>query len=111
MRFIFIVIICGFLFTNCKKDQFDAPSCIQEKIQGIMSKSVRNPPGAVYEYEYNGRNVYLIPGECCDQYDLLFDSDCNLICVFGGIAGGGNGTCPDFYSQAKLLREVWKDPR
>ncbi len=112
MRFVFILIISGILVTNCSKKNLNAPSCILAKIEELKSRQVRNPPAAVIEYEYQGRKVYLIPADCCDQYDLLFDSNCNLICApSGGFTGGGDGNCTDFYTQAILIREVWKDPR
>ena len=112
MRFVFILIVSGILVTNCTKKNINAPSCILAKIEEQKSRSVRNPPGSVIEYEYQGRKVYLIPADCCDQYDLLFDRNCNLICSpSGGITGSGDRGCTDFYSQAKLIREVWRDPR
>jgi len=88
------------------------PACIQSRIDEIKKQPKWNPPAEVNEYAYNGKTVYLFSADCCDQFLTLVDSACNPICApSGGIAGKGDGKCPDFDQKAKLIRLVWKDNR
>ena len=114
MKFILILIIPVVLSgTQCSKNNnFDAPSCVQQKIKQIKAQQKWNPPATVSEYDYKGQKVYLFTSGCCDQYIELFDNNCNYLCApSGGFSGRGDGKCPDFYSKATLIRVVWKDPR
>ena len=88
------------------------PTCIQSRIDEIKKHPKWNPPAEVDEYLYNGKKVYLFNADCCDQFYTLVDSACNTLCApSGGLAGRGDGKCPDFNDKAKLLRVVWKDNR
>ena len=101
------------LLLSCTKDRpVNCPSCIQEWINTVKKQSTWNPPAEVNEYFYNGKTVYLLSANCCDQYVTLVDSFCNYLCApSGGITGGGDHKCTDFYSKAKFIRLVWKDER
>jgi len=88
------------------------PSCIKQKIDSIKKLPMWNPPAEINEYEYGERKVYLISGNCCDNYSIAVDSDCNYICApSGGFTGKGDRKCSDFAVKAKLVRLVWKDER
>ncbi len=100
--------------TNCQKLDVpkDTPSCVKKEIKKIKSKSVRNPPAVVWQYEYNDKIVYYIPSYCCDAQSQLFDSECNQICSpDGGITGKGDGKCADFFAKRKNELLIWKDDR
>ena len=97
---------------QCSKNDYDAPACIEKKIASIRSKRKWNPPAQVNEYLYNGKKVYLFSSDCCDKYEEVFDENCNRLCApYGGISGDGDGTCPDFRTNAQHIRLVWKDSR
>ncbi|MBI1344386.1 MAG: hypothetical protein GC171_15805 [Terrimonas sp.] len=88
------------------------PSCIQQRIESIKAQPKWNPPAQVDEYEYQGQKVYLFTSDCCDQYIQALDGSCNYICSpSGGITGGGDGKCTDFYKEAKHIRLIWRDER
>lgn len=90
----------------------DVPLCIRAKIIEIKAETVRNPPGSIWQYEYNGQTVYFITSYCCDIPSQLFDSNCNLICnPDGGFSGKGDGKCPDFFTSRKNEKLIWKDDR
>jgi hypothetical protein len=73
---------------------------------------VRNPPGSIWRYEYNGKTVYYIPAYCCDMQSELFDGNCNKICSpDGGFTGKGDGKCSDFFTNRKNEKLIWKDER
>lgn len=107
-----LCIITSLAAFQCNKAGYDAPSCIEAKIASLKAKSKQNPPAQVEEYLYNGKKVYLFNSPCCDQYNQLYDENCNILCApSGGFTGKGDGKCPDFSSAAQYLRIVWKDGR
>ncbi len=88
------------------------PICIQDKIKDLKNKPRFNPPASITQYTYNEQIVYYITSDCCDQYNQLFDSNCNLICSpDGGITGGGDRKCTDFKNKKTNEKLIWKDPR
>jgi hypothetical protein len=101
--------------TECSKKKpvsVAVPACIQQKIDSLQAAPKANPPAEVAEYTYHGKTVYSISGNCCDQYNIVFDGDCQYVCApSGGLTGQGDRRCADFGSDAKLVRVVWKDRR
>ena len=88
------------------------PVCIQAQIDSIKKEPRWNPPAQVDEYEYNGKRVFLFSSDCCDHFNVAYDSNCQAICApSGGITGRGDGKCADFESKAKHIKLVWKDSR
>ena len=111
-----ILLVClamNLMFVCCKKGGVTVtPECIQKRIELIKSQPIRNPAAEIHEYLYNGKTVYLLSANCCDQYDKLLDGNCNRICApSGGIDGKGDGKCSDFFQKAKHVRLLWKDDR
>ncbi len=108
---VFIGLNC--MFFCCEKNQVNVtPDCIQQRSKQIKQQPVWNPAAEVNQYTYNGKTVYLISANCCDQYSQLVDENCNTLCApSGGIGGKGDGKCADFSQKAKLVRLVWKDDR
>jgi len=111
----YLVLMLSFpllLSTHCNKQKSDIPSCIQQKIDQIKAVQKWNPPAEVNEYIYQGKHVYLFSADCCDQFNELFDNNCNYICApSGGITGKGDMKCTDFSATAQFVKLVWKDPR
>ena len=106
---ILIVLVVALTGIHCSKH---VTSCIKGKIDDIKAQPKWNPPAEIKEYEYNGQKVYLFSSNCCDQYNVVYDKNCNMICApSGGFAGGGDGKCKDFFEVAKFIRVVWKDQR
>lgn len=102
------------LLTSCQKAEIPkyTPICIIQEIDIIKSEDVRNPATSIWQYEYNGEMVYYITSYCCDIESQLFDGECNQICSpDGGLTGTGDGKCPDFFSNRKNEKLVWKDDR
>src|SRR6476620_5038808 len=77
---------------NCKQYQYTAlPACIQQKIEAIKKEPKWNPPAEVNEYNYKGKRVYYFSSNCCDQYNIVLDEQCNQICApSGGLTGKGD---------------------
>ncbi|WP_229359465.1 DUF6970 domain-containing protein [Flectobacillus major] len=88
------------------------PACIEAKIKEIQALPVGNPPISIYAYSYQGKKVYVVSATCCDQYNVAYDTNCNVICApSGGITGNGDGKCIDFFKNATDPILVWKDSR
>ena len=109
-RILILPLLLAVLSFQCNKE--NVPSCIAVKITALKAKAKQNPPAEVTEYMYAGKKVYLFSADCCDQYNELYDENCNYICApTGGITGKGDGKCADFATSAQLVRVVWKDNR
>ena len=112
MKFIFLLMALPLLNQKCGKKKNSIPSCVQQKIETIQTETKWNPPAEVNEYSYEGKQVYLFTSNCCDQYNSVYDSDCNNICSpSGGFTGNGDGRCNDFLEKAKHIKLIWKDTR
>jgi len=88
------------LFSSCKKIDKDlgTPNCLNSKI-------TEHDATQVWKWESSQETFYLFFLGCCDQFDLLYDEDCNLVCApSGGFSGGGDGTC----SESLLMTEFDK---
>jgi hypothetical protein len=88
------------------------PAWVQRLIVSFEQAPVGNPPQSIWRYRYNGRRVYYVPPQCCDQFSTLYDSTGVILCApDGGLTGSGNGRCPDFFKLREDEVLVWKDPR
>ncbi len=88
------------------------PSWLTALIHDLESQPVASPPAFVGQYDYAGRTVYYVPPRCCDIWGTVYDADGVVLChPDGGVTGSGDGRCPDFLSQRKNERIVWRDPR
>ncbi|MDP3353242.1 MAG: hypothetical protein Q8S44_05840 [Flavobacteriaceae bacterium] len=108
---LFLLIIFNF---SCDEiiDEDGATSCIREKIEQFKRDPLTNPPRSVYSYQYKGKTVFYITSDCCDQFNTVYDQNCNIICFpDGGISGSGDGSCPNFFKEATNPILIWKDTR
>lgn len=91
-----------------RTDTSGLPACLAKIIAEQDKETPPNGPERVEKYSFQGKIVYLFTARCCDQYNTLYDSDCKMICApTGGFSGRGDGKCPDFSKDAKLIKEVW----
>jgi hypothetical protein len=109
----FPLMIILVLLVSCNKDiPKDAPHCIKSKIKDIKKADIKNPPGCVWQYTFEGKTVYYIPPYCCDIMGEVLDENCNLIChPDGGITGSGDDICPDFFTTRSNELLLWQDDR
>jgi uncharacterized protein DUF6970 len=88
------------------------PSWLQALIDQIQREPVTSPPTAIYSYRYRAEMVYFRPSRCCDIRSVLYDANGLVLCEpDGGIAGGGDGRCPDFLAARSDERLIWRDTR
>ena len=112
MKFILLLLALPLMNKKCDKNKKSIPACVKQKIDLIQKETRWNPPAEVNEYNYEGKQLYLFSSNCCDQYNSLYDIDCNIICApSGGFTGKGDGKCNGFFEKAKHIKLIWKDPR
>jgi hypothetical protein len=88
------------------------PPAVMALIQDLKTQPVANPAAYVASYDYGGQVVYYVPPRCCDIFGNLYSGDGQVIChPDGGLAGSGDGRCPDFLSQRKNEAVIWRDTR
>ena len=96
--------------TTCMQEQ-KLPDCIKEKIVEIEGQEVWNPPAEVWKWTVDEETYYYFTSAGYDQFNYLYNSDCELVCApDGGFSGRGDGKCPDFLDDAEK-KLVWKDNR
>lgn len=118
MKFIFskiILLVAVIILTsNCKSSENEdnhLPPCIENKIAEILANEVSNPPTEVWKWDVDDKTYYYITSDCCDQFNILYSENCEMICApDGGFTGEGDGKCPEFKGEIiKML--VWQDSR
>ena len=111
MKFILLILALPLMNKKCGKNKNLIPACVQQRVEAIQKEPRWSPPAEVNEYSYKGKQVYLFTSNCCDQYNSLYDGDCNNICApSGGLTGKGDGKCDDFLKVATHIKLIWKDP-
>jgi hypothetical protein len=103
---------CGAAAPRTGSGQKPVPLPIAAIIRDLANRPLANPPAFVASYDYEGKVVYYVPPRCCDVFGDLYDAGGQIIChPDGGLAGTGDGRCPDFLTQRKDEAILWRDPR
>jgi len=88
------------------------PEAVTRLINELEAQPPANPPAFIASYDYRGQVVYYLPPRCCDIFGDLYDAEGQIIChPDGGLAGKGDGRCPDFISQRTNEKIIWRDLR
>ena len=109
-----LLICCGiFLLASCapkNQGMINMPACLSAKIDSIKKDPKINPPQSVIQYSYKGAPVYYVTAGCCDQFNNVYDANCNLLgAPDGGITGKGDNKLADFFANATNKKVVWKN--
>ncbi len=97
----------GFMLLSCDQTDMNTKEALPTCLQSIMIGS--NAPLEIWGYRYNDQIVYLTKPDCCDMYELVYTTDCTVLCApGGGFSGKGDEKCPDFYDNAKNGTLIWK---
>ena len=95
-----------------RKDEALQPPWVEQLIAQYAAAPLANPPRSIWRCAYQGKTVYFVPAECCDQYSDLFDAEGRLIGhPDGGFTGTGDGHYGDFFQARKEVVLIWRDPR
>lgn len=113
MKIIFGLFIISLACSSCKKDEeeIETKTCIEIKIDELKNEQVQNPPAKIWEWKADSKTYYYVTSGCCDQFNFLYDHNCNKVCApDGGFSGNGDGNCPEFNSEIEKTL-VWEDNR
>ena len=87
-----LLVLIGILIIsiNCSDSNNDQ-NCIDDKITELKSAPIQNPRAEIWKWEDNGIIYYYITSDCCDQYNYLYNENCEIVCApDGGITGNGD---------------------
>lgn len=106
-------ILLGLTIASGVCAQSEVPPFVAKLITHYKNASPVGSPGAIWKYRYKGAAVFYVPRlACCDIMSNLYDINGNLIChPDGGIAGSGDGRCPDFLAERRDGERLWSDAR
>jgi hypothetical protein len=114
-RKLWILSILAIIVCACSRTpDRNLPDPIEQLVKEYESGPVGASPRSIWKYSYNGTDVFYVPLSlvCCDQFSELYDRDGEFLCApDGGLAGDGDGKCPDFIVRRADGMQVWKDPR
>ncbi|MEP6615000.1 MAG: hypothetical protein ABJA57_00405 [Ginsengibacter sp.] len=108
-----ILLLVSFLF-SCAAHRTGAgmrmlPSCLDAKIKTMAMDPSQGLPQSVTRYSYKQEAVYYMVSACCDKYNIVYDSACNIIGYpDGGLTGRGDGKMTDFRVEATEGKVVWE---
>ena len=108
----FLVAIVLF-FVSCAKNGPDdqKEGCIKQEIEVYKSTNIPCASGkSIYRYKFQDKFVYVFnPGNCgADMMSTVYDSECNVICGLGGIAGNTSCNGLDFGKHATDETVIWE---
>ena len=85
------------------------PLCLSAKIDSMAAEYPQGSPQSITRYQYRGQIVFYMLAPCCDKFNIVFDSACNILGYpDGGYTGRGDGSMPDFKKEVKGGKTVWK---
>jgi hypothetical protein len=105
--FIILLLACS---TNKKvRGIQEMPVCLDAKIKAMSSDPNEGSPLSVTRYTYKQQTVYYMVSPCCDKFNVVYDSACNILGhPDGGFTGRGDGKMPDFRKEATNEKVIWK---
>ena len=112
--FVLAPILAGLGCSDLLPDEPDIrnPEWLDTLIAQIQLEEVTVPPTAIYRYQYRGETVYYRTSRCCDIRSIVYDAEGSVICEpIGGVDGGGDDRCPDFFDTRTEERLIFQDPR
>jgi hypothetical protein len=87
----------------------EMPPCLEAKIKVMASDQGEGSPISVTKYSYRQQTVYYVVSPCCDKFNIVYDSACNVLGhPDGGFTGRGDGKMPDFRKEATNAKLIWK---
>ena len=103
------LLFIAFGFPSCQKRNVETPppSCIKERILAF-EKTVCDKGAKVYEYQFQGKRVYVFDVGFCDadQSAKVINQDCQEIGFIGGINGNQDVNGSNF-AHAQRTAVVW----
>src|SRR6476469_1780570 len=109
--FIVLIAVCMASCTSHKNIQKtdEMPACLESTIKTLSSDPSQGIPQSISRYTYKGQTVYYVRAACCDKYNIVYDSNCNILGYpDGGFSGRGDGKMLDFKTNATGGEVIWR---
>ena len=85
------------------------PLYLHPKIKTMGENPDEGTSHSVTRYNYKGQTVYYMVAPCCDKYNIVFESACNVLGFpDGGYTGKGDGKMTNFHNEATEEKVVWQ---
>lgn len=85
------------------------PSCLEAKMKAMTADPSQGSPTSVTSYTYKQQTVYYMVSPCCDKYNVVYDSACNVLGrPDGGFTGRGDGSLSGFKNEATDEKVIWQ---
>lgn len=106
-----ILILFSLSISGCKKNHYDAPGCIEDKIYTFKASVICDHGAYVALYSFNDKDVYLFfEGYCgADLGATVYSSDCLRLGFLGGISGNTFIQGVNFYNNARYIKRIWEN--
>ena len=106
-----IVILFSLSISGCKKNSYDAPGCIEDKIDAFKVSVVCDHGAYVALYSFNDKDVYVFyEGYCgADLGAQVYSSDCLYLGFLGGLTGNTFIQGVNFYNNARFIKRIWEN--
>lgn len=106
---IFIVLLLACSVNKKVQGIPEIPACLEAKIKTMASDPNAGSPLSVIRFTYKQQNVYYMVSPCCDKFNVVYDSACNIVGYpDGGFTGRGDGKMPGFRKEATDEKVVWE---
>ncbi|MBK9459172.1 MAG: hypothetical protein IPN94_06990 [Sphingobacteriales bacterium] len=104
-----VILLLSYSCNDSVEDNFPGayPCCLQAELNNLLSKSPTIPRAKLEKYYYKGQYTYSLYPHDPDYFYYIWDEKCEIICIFGGIAGE---KC-DGWEDAEFIEVVWEDTR
>jgi len=112
MKQISLLLILYILFSSgCEVSKYDAPGCIEDKIDDFISSVTCDKGAYVSLCKFNGEEVYLFyEGDCgADLGGTVYSSDCLRLGFLGGIDGNKFIQGVNFYDNVRYIKTLWEN--
>ncbi|MEO8415113.1 MAG: hypothetical protein ABI472_15705 [Ginsengibacter sp.] len=104
-----IVLLFSCTATGNLKDSGEMPECLAAKIKTMTADPHEGSPLYLSRYTYKQHTVYYMASPCCDRYNVVYDSACNILGYpDGGFTGKGDGKMKDFNKEGSEGKVIWK---
>lgn len=111
MKFIYLFLFLFTITSACAK--ISVPKGTPYAIKKLIRKEQKHCLSKVYNYNFEGQKYYYFQnghGGCADSFNDLYNEKGELLChPDGGISGGGDGKCGDYYIGINNALLIWEN--
>jgi hypothetical protein len=110
-QFSTILFLYLMLASGCEKNKYDAPGCIEDKIDEFIANITCDKGAYVALYKFNEEDVYVFyDGDCSNELGAtVYSSNCLNLGFLGGLSGNTFIQGVNFYVYARYIKSIWEN--